>query len=292
MAGQLATVSSFVILLFLFSAPRSSSPSLAGPVTIPKGVNGGVYCLACTAVVALTEQLSVIHNETFVKSYDRLCNILPIFYRNACIALGQFYIPLVIDLLTDKVTADVVCHGTHLCYEDKGQPYCHAFPPRGDFQEKIVRSRERVTAKLFQGSASKSKSPAGFDPCALAGVKELCKLFKRVFTNDLPLFDWDNDTYSPSVESWRGTSWRGRDCGDSNALHHPGAKPEDGDVVSDSNCNGIHGTDSITGKSLEDMFCKGWLFYSYLHEYRATFCGLLDKRSVVMKACSLRGDNL
>ena len=258
MAGQLATVSSFVILLFLFSAPRSSSPSHAGPVTIPKGVNGGVYCLACTAVVALTEQLSVIHNETFVKSYDRLCNILPIFYRKACIALGQFYIPLVIDLLTDKVTADVICHGTHLCYEDVGQPYCHAFPPRGDFQEKIVRSRERVTAKLFQGSASKSKGPAAFDPCALAGVQELCKLFKRVFTNDLPLFDWDNDTYSPSVESWRGTSWRGRDCGDSNALHHPGAKPEDGDVVSDSNCNGIHGTDSITGKSLEDMFCKGW----------------------------------
>ena len=253
-------ISGFVVFSLLCFAPGDSSPSHTGRYSLPKGVNGGVGCLVCTAVVALTEQMSVVHNETFVESYDRLCNVLPELYRNACIALGKFYIPMILDIITDEVTADVICHAIELCYEDKGQPYCHAFPPRGDFHEKVLRSGKRVSSKFFGESASyyHSKGPAAFDPCTLAGVKELCDLFSRVFTRDLPLVDLDNDTYSASVEAWRGTSWRGRDCDDINVQSHAGAKPRNGDVVFDSNCNGIHGTDPITGRPYEDLFCKGW----------------------------------
>ena len=253
--------SGFVVVFYIFlgSTPTVTSASETGRYSLPKGVNGGVGCLVCTTVVAVTEQLSVVHNETFVEAYARLCDVLPNLYRNACIALGNFYIPQIIDLITEEVDPDVICHSIYLCYEDKGQPYCRAFPPKGDFREKVSRSRKRVSAKLFDENENPfdSKGPAAFDPCTLAGVRDLCKLFHRVFTNDLPLFDLDNDTYSALVESWRGSSWRGRDCDDVNASHHPGAKPVDGDVIIDSNCNGIHGRDPLTGKPFEDLFCKG-----------------------------------
>ena len=253
-------VSGFVVFVLLCSSPRYASPSDTGRFGLPKGVNGGVTCLVCTAVVALTEQMSVVHNGTFIEAYDRLCNVLPSQYRNACIALGQFYIPHIIDLIMEKVPADVICHAIYLCYEDKGQPYCHAFPPRSDFHEKVSQSRDRVFAKLFDERASlyHPEGPAAFDPCTLVGVRDLCKLFSRVFTDNLPLIDLDKDTYSAFVEAWRGSSWRGRDCDDFHVRNHPGAKPRDGDVVFDSNCNGIYGKDPITGRPFEDLFCKGW----------------------------------
>lgn len=253
-----------LVFTFLSSASRSAatSPSFARSYgrEPPKGVNGGLGCLACTAVVALLEQMSVIHNETFVKSYYRLCNAYPGLYREPCIALGEFFIPQVIDLINKKTSADVICHAIQLCYREKGQPYCHAFP-RNDFHEELLQSREVVSSPFaFEKSASDylSKDQAAFNPCTLPGVKPLCDKFQNVFENqDLSLFDWDKDTYFPSVESWRGISWRGRDCNDLDALHHPGAKPKDGDVFFDSNCNGIHGIDFITGKPYEDLFCKG-----------------------------------
>ena len=136
--------SGFVVVFYIFlgSTPTVTSASETGRYSLPKGVNGGVGCLVCTTVVAVTEQLSVVHNETFVEAYARLCDVLPNLYRNACIALGNFYIPQIIDLITEEVDPDVICHSIYLCYEDKGQPYCRAFPPKGDFREKVSRSRK------------------------------------------------------------------------------------------------------------------------------------------------------
>lgn len=248
----------FVLFLLLCSSPSYGSASDNVLYTLPKGVNGGYGCLACTAVVAITEQLSIIHNETFVKSYSRLCDVLPKLYREACISLGKFYIPLVIDLLTEEVSADVICNAIFLCYQEKGQPYCHAFPPKKHFAAKVLKYRKKVWSKVFDETKTfyGSKPPTSFDPCTLAGVWELCVLFARVFSNDLPLLDLDNDTYSALLESWRGSSWRGRDCDDINSLHHPGAKPRNGDVIYDSNCNGISGIHP-NGMPYEDLFCNG-----------------------------------
>ena len=39
----------------------------------------------------------------------------------------------------------------------------------------------------------------------------------------------------------------GKDCNDDNAAYHPGAKPINWDVEEDSNCNGILGTNPVTG---------------------------------------------
>ena len=252
----------FFTLIFLCFAPSYVNLSNTGSYGIPKGVNGGVACVACTAVVALTEQLSVVHNVTFVQAYAKLCDVLPNLYRNACISLGEFYIPQVLKLIEAEFTADIICHAIHLCYKEKGQPFCHAFPRKKDIGESLSQAKEEVASKLLYESARlRHLKDSAFNPCTLEGVKELCNLFSKVFKNDLPLIDLDNDTYSASVESWRGTSWRGRDCDDINHLSHPGAKPRDWDTVFDSNCNGIHGKDPLFGKPYEELFCKGWAYF-------------------------------
>ena len=268
MAVLSSIVPGIFTLILLSSAPRDVNLSNTESYGVPKGVNGGVVCVACTAVVALTEQLSVVHNVTFVEAYVKLCNVLPNLYKNACISLGEYYIPKVIKLIEAEFTADFICHFIRLCYKEKGQPFCHAFPPKKNIGESVSQAMEEVATKLFYESETARLHPPedpAFDPCTLEGVKELCNLFNKVFTNDLPLIDLDNDTYSASVVSWRGTSWRGRDCDDINHLNHPGAKPRDWDIGFDSNCNGIHGKDPVFGKPYEELLCKGWLsFYAWL----------------------------
>lgn len=246
-----------IILLSLCWTPSHTDALGRSSFGLPKGVNGGYGCLVCTAVVALTEQISVVHNETFVKSYGKLCEFLPVPYRNACVALGDFYIPLVIDLLTEKLSADVICNALSLCYQEKGQPYCHAFPSRRHFRDDVLQPKKKVFSKLFDENESfyGSKVPATFNPCSLAGVSELCDLLNHVFKSDLPLVDLDNDTYSAVLQSWRGSSWRGRDCDDINHLHHPGTKPRYSDKIFESTCNGIHGIHP-SGIPFEDLFCK------------------------------------
>jgi acyloxyacyl hydrolase len=254
--------------LFLFFV----SNFLLWPTTLSlnhKGVNGGINCAACTAVAALTNQLSVIHNETFVKSFDRLCNLLPEpIFKGACISLGNYYIPQIVDLLAKHVTADIICHAIDLCYTDKGQPTCRGFPPRGDFNVILNEARKKISiarakSKMKVMESDNPKSPH-FDPCVLPGVRELCHLLIRVFTSHHPLVDYDNDFFSPFVDAWRGTSWRGRDCDDFDPNVRPGAIDQ-GDFVLDTNCNGIWGIHDLkTLRTNEEVLCKG-IFVAVKH---------------------------
>lgn len=238
---------------FLF-CPTSSSPEFK------KGVNGGVYCAACTAVAAITNQLSVIHNETFIKSFDRLCRLLPEpIFKSACVSLGNYYIPQIVKILTKDVTADVICHAIDLCYTDKGQPACQAFPPRGNFDSILDEAKKKISIAQAKGKVKLQGHPKSphFDPCVLPGVRELCHLFERVFESHHPLVDYDNDYFSPTVDAWRGTSWRGRDCNDFNPDVRPGAIDQ-GDFILDTNCNGIWGIHDLrTMRTNEEVLCKG-----------------------------------
>ena len=256
-------LSGFLMFILLCSTPSYARPSDTVRHNLRKGVNGGYFCLACTTVVALVEQWSVVHNQTFVAAFHTLCDELPSLYKKACLILGEFFIPQIINLITKKATPDVICRAVHLCYQEKGQPLCRAFPPGKDFHEDELQSRKRVFAKLLHESANfgDPENPTNFDPCSIPGVKIVCELLNRVFTANFPLVDLDNDAFSASVKAWRGSSWRGKDCDDFSARNHPGARPTDGDVNFDSNCNGIYGRDPTTGKPHEDLFCKGWYLF-------------------------------
>ncbi|OXB83213.1 UNVERIFIED_CONTAM: hypothetical protein H355_001965 [Colinus virginianus] len=59
------------------------------------------------------------------------------------------------------------------------------------------------------------------------------------------------------VLTLRGYHWRGRDCDDKNTTVYPGRRPDNWDVKSDSNCNGIWGVDPKDGIPYEEKFCKG-----------------------------------
>ena len=62
-------------------------------------VNGGTGCATCTILVALTEQLSIVYNQTIEKSLEKLCNFLPkdsIFKVTCLQAIDQFG-PTIID---------------------------------------------------------------------------------------------------------------------------------------------------------------------------------------------------
>jgi len=65
----------------------------------------------------------------------------------------------------------------------------------------------------------------------------------------------DNDTFS-TAQTFRGTSWRGKECNDLRKDIYPGRRNTTHDPRVDHNCNGIYGVDPNTFKSYEDLFCN------------------------------------
>jgi acyloxyacyl hydrolase len=101
----------------------------------------------------------------------------------------------------------------------------------------------------------------------------------RVFDSHEPLQDFDGDFFSGfnppllliiDIKTFRGSSWRGKDCNDFDKNVYPGRR-DDGSHVAlptpsrltppqpsvDANCNGIFGADKATGVSLEKELCGG-----------------------------------
>ncbi len=78
----------------------------------------------------------------------------------------------------------------------------------------------------------------------------------RVFNQHYPLKDDDVDGWGTDA-TLRGHDWRGRDCNDRDKNIYPGRRVESSDKVSDSNCNGIFGMDSASGRPFEDLYCAG-----------------------------------
>ena len=86
------------------------------------------------------------------------------------------------------------------------------------------------------------------------------KCIKRRFSNGhYPAFDADGDSFSTKrYRGFRGSNWRGADCNDSDATIYPGRKqnnhPNNQSV--DHDCNGIYGTNPLTGISWEETLCS------------------------------------
>jgi len=92
--------------------------------------------------------------------------------------------------------------------------------------------------------------------CNIPGVWQLCQALERAFHRLVPGLDVDGDGHSP-VEELRGSLWRGRDCNDGNPSVSPGKRPWAGDIITDTNCNGIQGLNPRTGVSWEEELCGG-----------------------------------
>ncbi|KAK2542492.1 Aoah, partial [Columba livia] len=208
--------------------------------------------LGCVLVVSVIEQLAQWHNSTVKAAMERLCNYIPEKLQGFCYVLAELYGPHIAELIDKEMNADVVCHSLKLCKQDPGQPLCHLYPP-----PKVGLSTAIRKAKRMMKTSKDLKSFMGFSSvCTFPLVANLCEKIKHVIRNKLPFEDFDGDKFS-TFPTLRGYHWRGRDCDDKNATVYPGRRPDNWDVKSDSNCNGIWGVDPKDGIPYEEKFCEG-----------------------------------
>ena len=265
MKTAVVCVTLFVACLFLEAATsthREDQPTSSLRNLLRKdlhSVNGGTTCAACSILVGLVEQLTQIYNISVADAIDKFCNFLPSGFKEACNIIVVDFAPSIIKLLEDKETPDVVCHAIDLCKNQNGQ-VCHAFPlPNNSMDEIKVRiSKARRVAQLAAvESNSKLLHPyyklSGI--CDVSIIKPICELIDRFGKEHLPVDDIDKDYFS-DLPTFRGSSWRGKDCSDVSPKVYPGRHTVD-DAIEDTNCNGIFGTDPDTGRTYESLWCNG-----------------------------------
>ena len=214
--------------------------------------------MACTIAVGLAEQLSQIYNESIDNSFERLCGYLPAKEADACKVLVSMFLPAIIEIIEWAETPDVICHGIRLCeQQDDSNEMCHLFPlPRnGSVAALSAKIAAAKKASAFRAKRGGMYNLASVDWCKLPLIDTICDLINRFTDDHLPVEDFDGDRFS-DAPTFRGTSWRGKDCDDVSASVYPGRRTTH-DAVLDGNCNGIVGVDPSTGKTYEELWCEG-----------------------------------
>ena len=89
----------------------------------------------------------------------------------------------------------------------------------------------------------------------LQSSKPICDIIEKFGDDHLPIEDVDEDYFS-YVKTFRGASWRGKDCNDADGNTYPGRHTTD-DALLDTNCNGIYGVDPDSGETYETLWCNG-----------------------------------
>eukprot|EP00049_Salpingoeca_infusionum_P003095 m.63425 g.63425 ORF g.63425 m.63425 type:complete len:251 (-) comp11949_c0_seq1:1415-2167(-) len=209
------------------------------------GINGGTPCAVCTIGIALVEQMAEIHNASASESLSKICDLLPKNLQKGCIAIVETYGPMIIELIDNKETPDVVCKAIGTCTGP-----CNLFPPPKEGMEVAV---ARATRHLVKSHPKPLKDLPAI--CNLPVVKEICEIINNFGNNHFPIDDLDGDAFSP-LATLRGSDWRGKDCNDLKKDVHPGARPIDSDRQEDSNCNGIYGVDPITTNPMKTFFAR------------------------------------
>jgi hypothetical protein len=127
-------------------------------------------------------------------------------------------------------------------------------------------SKSSVKAMLASVMASRASDIKSTDTSSLpcSNLTNITCDISTLFDNHLPLADGDGDTHAAGdipllTTNLRGTSWRGRDCDDTNGNVYPGRRTVAPGLTADvdHNCNGISGTDPTSGQSYEDLYCSG-----------------------------------
>ncbi len=194
-----------------------------------KDANGGATCATCSILVGLVEQLSQIYNISIADSISKFCEFLPSGFNVACKLIVTDFAPTIIKLLENKETPDIVCHALDICTNQTGE-FCHVFPlPKhdstNDIRARVARAKQ--TVKLTRINLG-LKSDAFLNPyhkfvdlCNISVIKPICDLIDRFGNDHLPVDDLDGDYFS-DVPTFRGSSWRGKDCNDVSSKAHPG----------------------------------------------------------------------
>lgn len=222
-------------------------------------VNGGATCATCAVLVGLVEQLAQVYNVSVEEAIERYCSFFPSPFKDLCDVLVEIYAPQIIALLEKEETADVVCHGIGFCRNDTGQ-FCHIFPlPKhtsdDELQLRVLQARKIAQSKSREPLEELRSTNFYEKLCDLPVIDEICKIVDRFGNEHLPVDDLDGDYFS-DAETFRGTSWRGKDCSDFDKDVYPGRYSTD-DAFMDTNCNGIYGTDPASGKTYESLWCNG-----------------------------------
>lgn len=249
--AKMRLVASFFVVTCLF-LPNSQA-------MFNKGTNGGFKCIGCTVVFAIMDQLSVVHNESMSRAAYRMCTFLPdkrltelcnVVVSGSATWLDQIH--------SMGATPDTICQTLNICTSEKGK-YCRIFTKnkKNDFFRQQIKIRQyfknsQNNLANILGNLNEMSPNMGF-LCKLPLIKKICFAMKHYFSH-MPVYDKDGDLFSQKYPL-RGAYWRGKDCDDSDAKIHPGAKTINSDIHTDSNCNGIYGSDP-SGRPYEDIFCK------------------------------------
>jgi acyloxyacyl hydrolase len=155
----------------------------------------------------------------------------------ACDAFMTLLGPAIIAGLEARETPDRICQDLDVCRDRT----CNLFP---------APSSSSSSSSSPPGRRRAGEGPAG------SIAEWLEALVQKFASRHEPPLDLDGDLHS-SDPTFRGSDWRGRDCDDADPAVRPGREVVDGDRLRDSDCNGIAGVDPATGRSYEDLWCRG-----------------------------------
>jgi len=201
---------------------------------------GGWNCVGCVLVVNILFRYVDTHQKTIDEALEEICTFLPGEYGTLCDTIVSLFGDALIYYFTQEYTPDEVCkEGGFFCND----PQCTLFPSPNPSKQTLndavdTTSLHTIMKLVHKVIGASAKTRLGGDP-----------------SNHVPLVDNDNDRFS-TIESFRGSSWRGKDCNDQSNTTYPGrkipAKPGDS---GDFNCNGISGVNPTTRKLYKDELC-------------------------------------
>jgi acyloxyacyl hydrolase len=227
-------------------------------------------CITCTAVLGVIEQYAWDSKQSLSAAASAWCTDVTVELPTLAASCDSLLDQIVIKAEPDfgnHVSPDITCRNTLLKCNGTAAS-CTLFPtwpppphsmdaPRlgiresmsiaeqhnhyaqviGKFLNIHILSEEMIKSKLGEVSAS------------------------GILTDvPLPSPDLDSDRYS-AIFSYRGLQWRGKDCDDISKDIYPGKNVFNGsdpDAFLDSNCNGIAGVDSASGKTYEELYCENY----------------------------------
>jgi len=177
------------------------------------------------------EQFVLYKEPDVEKALSKFCDLFDTKIATFCRLFISIEAKPLIELLEAKQKPDTICKEIRAC---QGFEQCQLFPSDDN------------NNKGRYGQPRKYND----DPW----WKKLIEPFFHAIDGHVPLVDQDKDLFS-TIETWRGSNWRGRDCDDKRRDVYPGRKLQNADPNVDSDCNGIKGVNP-SGQSYEDLYCS------------------------------------